>query len=60
MKIVYVKKKLINYLVEQCTSIADIDSYKKESSETNVYFIYYIFDFVCFIRCRINILFLKI
>ena len=36
------KKKLIEYLVKQCTSIADIDSYKKESSETNVYFISFI------------------
>ena len=33
------RKKLINYLIEQCTSIADIDSYKTESSKTSVYFI---------------------
>ena len=33
------RKKLIDYLIEECTGIADIDSYKKESSKTNVYFI---------------------
>ena len=36
------RKKLINYLIEECTSIVDIDSYKKESSKTNVYFILFI------------------
>ena len=36
------RKKLIDYLIEQCTSIADIDSYKKESSKTNVYFTLFI------------------
>ena len=52
------RKKFIGYLIEQYTSTADIDSYKKESSKTNVYFsfIYYIFGFVCFISYRINIL----
>ena len=36
------RKKLINYLIEECTSIVDIDSYKKESSKTNVYFILFV------------------
>ena len=36
------RKKLIEYLNEECTSIANIDSYKKESSKTNVYFIFFI------------------
>ena len=36
------RKKLIDYLTEQCTSIANIDSYKKESSKTNAYFILFI------------------
>ena len=36
------RKKLIDYLIEQCTSIANIDSYKKESSKTNAYFILFI------------------
>ena len=36
------RKKLIDYLVEQCTSITNIDLYKKESSKTNVYFILFI------------------
>ena len=36
------RKKLIDYLIEQCTSIADIDSHKKESSKTNVSFILFI------------------
>ena len=42
------RKKLIDYLIEECTSIADINSYKKESSKTNVYFILFvIFLFLC-------------
>ena len=36
------RKKLIDYLVEKCTSITNIDLYKKESSKTNVYFILFI------------------
>ena len=36
------RKKLIDYLIEQCTRIADIDSYKTELSKTNVYFILFI------------------
>ena len=36
------RKKLIDYLVEQYTSITNKDLYKKESSKTNVYFILFI------------------
>ena len=36
------RKKLINYLIKECSSIADIDSNKKISSKTNVYFILFI------------------
>ena len=53
------RKKLIDCLIEKCTSIADIDSYKKESSKTDVilfYLFYFCFFCVCFISCRINIL----
>ena len=36
------RKNSIDYLIEQCTSIADIDLYKKKSSKINVYFILFI------------------
>ena len=39
---------MLDYLIEECTSIADVDSYKKESSKTNVCFILFIiFLFLC-------------
>ena len=36
------RKKLLDYLIEECARIADIHSYKKESSKTNAYFILFI------------------
>ena len=55
------RKKLIDFLIEECASIVNIDlieKKKKESSAVNIYlyFIYYIFSFMCFVNCRINIL----
>ena len=43
MIIAYVEKKLIDYLIEKCASIANIDLVeKKESSGVNIYLILFI------------------
>ena len=43
MIIAYVEKKLIDYLIEECASIANIDLIeKKESSGVNIYLILFI------------------
>ena len=43
MIIAYVAKKLIDYLIEECASIANIDLIgKKESSGVNIYLILFI------------------
>ena len=56
------RKKIIDDLVEQCTSIVDIEiknntlSKKKEESSSNIYFIYRIFSAIYFIFSRIYLL----
>ena len=56
------RKKIIDDLIEQCTSIVDIETKKKtlskknDESSSNIYFIYLIFSAIYFIFSRIYLL----
>ena len=54
------RKKLIDYLIEQCTNIVDIENknnlINNDNNDNNIYFIYYIFNFMYIINNGINIL----